>query len=325
MSSVARIALLVLWVLCLTSSAAMAEDRRLEHQASEQPLIYRTTATIEQEQTLGDMNLDGKMSFTDVSVWTFQHEDADGNRHWQLEIKRLNVTGNVGRFGEFAFDSESNQRPAGTQLDASLRPVCQALSGAMFQVTLDPQGRVVTVTGFDGFITPLVKDNIFALQYLFGGTDQSAKFIFQERFPVFAKDAVAAGAAWNVPYDFEMPGFGKLSGSRHHSLKKVTATSGQETAELDWTYGLSFEGAAEATGVRFSGNLTSDQSSGTARVDVATGQVQSLDSSISAAGTFSVDVGGQTFSVPTKQKWKVTVERLSELPADASSPQQAPR
>jgi hypothetical protein len=126
--------------------------------------------------------------------------------------------------------------------------------------------------------------------------------------------------SWTAPHDFEMPGIGKLSGARHVSLKRVAGDAGDEIAELGWTYALSFDAAAQASGVKVSGTLNSGDSHGTANVEAATGQIQSLQSLINMSGTVSVEIGGQMLAVPTKQSWRVTVEPLSELPDAEASP-----
>jgi hypothetical protein len=174
---------------------------------------------------------------------------------------------------------------------------------------------VVGVTGFDGFITPLVKDDLFALQYTFGGTDKGAALVYQEQFVVFSDGPAEPGATWSIPYEWELPSLGKVTGTKSFVLRGRADDSGRSVAEVGLNYALSVEADMKASGVHTTGLITTREFKGTAKVDTGSGAVISLDSTVTLAGTVSVEIGGQAYAVPTEQTWNVAVEALDAVPA----------
>ncbi|HUG92959.1 MAG TPA: hypothetical protein VML55_19115 [Planctomycetaceae bacterium] len=98
-----------------------------------------------------------------------------------------------------------------------------------------------------------------------------------------------------------MPRIGRLSGTKDFRFSGIAAADGREVAEFAVTCAVSFDASAEASGVRLRGILTTRESSGTARVDAASGRLVSLESKATLSGTVSVELGGQMYAVPTQQ------------------------
>jgi hypothetical protein len=310
------LAALTLLSFAAAPGGAWAEGLLLRLASSKEPRIYRTEITIRQRQTVAGVEFNTELTTTTVAEWTFQHVDQDGNLHWQSHNKQLQVRGTIGFLGEFRFDSTTKDRAQGSQLDAALVPVYTALSDATFEVTLNPRGQVVAVTGFDGFIAPLVKDDVFAMQYTFGGTDKGAALVYQEQFVVFSDAPVAPGGTWSVPYDWQLPALGRVTGTKSFTLRNQMEQAGRGVADLDVTYALSVEADMKASGLHTTGTITTRDFKGTAKVDTASGQILSMDSAVTLTGTVSIDIGGATYAVPTEQRWNVAVEKLDALPGN---------
>ncbi|MBW3540790.1 MAG: hypothetical protein KY476_11005 [Planctomycetes bacterium] len=312
----------------LLPAGVPAEDRaHLRIERSETPLVYRTRTRHVQEQTIGGTNFDAEYDTTQVAVWTLQkgakqQDAADGALHWQIENRQLAAKARVGPLGKYAYDSAKRRHDRGTQVGAALGPIHESLTGAFLTVAMTTRAEVNAVKGYEDLVGEFAKDDIFAKQYSFGGTDKGARLLFQEQFVVFPVSAVKAGETWSVPYDFDLPGVGRISGRKLFTFSGVKEQSGRKVASVSIAYDLSIDSEIEAGGIKAAATVTTSESSGRATVDVETGTLRTLESKLVLTGNSTLTISEQTFQFPTTQTWTVVVELLPNDAAgsDAGSP-----
>lgn len=276
--------------------------------------IYRVVSTVEQKQSVGGMSLNIKSTETEIAVWTLQKTDETGRLHWQSENMRLTVKAESEPFGKYTFDTNSSDRDRSSYLGGVLTPIYESLNRAYLRVAHDARGRVAAVDDYEELVGEQVKDNPYALQFTFGGTDKGAALWFQEMLPILPEKPVEPGDSWTVPYNFELPNIGRVKGKKTFRYEGPGLLNGEKTARLSFSYDVAFEMEGEADGAKFSGSLPITRASGTAHFDPAAGRLLSLDSRVAITGSLSLEISGNTVAVPTEIARSVKVELLAKLP-----------
>lgn len=303
-------------VAVIVTGVVRAEDEPvlLRHRIEkDQPLIYRTSTSTEQVQTVMDRKLTTTIDQTDVSLRTLEKIDDDGNVRVRSENKRLKVTvKSVG--GDFKFDSSAAEREKGNELSAALNPLYERMSGSVLTLVVTPRGEVKDVEGLDMLLADLLKDNPLAAQFAGGGDKKAGKLSQQEAIDQFPEGPVKTGDQWEIPYEMELPKLGKATGKRVYTVEGADKVGERETIRLGVTLEMTFDVDLETNGAKITGRLSVSESAGTVQFDPKMGQTVSKKAKYTIGGALSVNVAGQVIPVQSDQTQKVSVELLDKLP-----------
>jgi len=285
----------------------------LRHQpVKNRPVLYRVKTALLQKQSIGDVNLDTKITTEEVFTWTLTKIDEKGRLHWRKDNKRLKAAMSVQPLGKFEYDSKSRERDKASQLGTVLTPICENLTQAFLRVTAKPTGEIVQVREYEELVGKLVKDNPFAAQFTFGGTNQGVRLLLQEMNVVFSKKPVRRSDSWSVDYEMDLPKLGRITGVKRFRYLRSGTAGKRKVVRIGFSYSLTMDTKFDFAGVKGEGTLQVKKSSGIAQIDLETGQVVSLKSQIEFGGKPTVVVGDKSYEMPTKQTWKVHVERLDK-------------
>ncbi|MBI3861645.1 MAG: hypothetical protein HY290_07095 [Planctomycetia bacterium] len=299
----------------LVAPAAAAEPVVLKHKfAKGDQLVYRKAETEKQHQKIFDMKLDTTTTREVVNSLVVDEVDSAGSALLKSKaVRRLMKS--EGPTGKFEFDSKSTERDTSSETGAAVTPVLERLTGSEYQLKVTASGAVVEVRGFAEMIADLVKASPFGvLQAGFMSDNEGAAYSEQEQFVVLSDKAVAPGDTWEVPFDVELKGLGKIKGTLKYTYEADDKVGDRKTVRIGEVMDYSLEMKLDAPGARVSGTVSSTNSTGTVQFDPVAGRVVSSKRTSTASGQLTVEAGGMTFMLDDEEEHTATVELLDKLP-----------
>lgn len=302
----------------LFAAEAGAQDQkpvllRYKFKTSE-PLIYRSTQTTDQTQTINQNKIETKITNTDITIRKLEKIDKNKNLQIQTENKFLKVRMKVGTLGEYSYDSNTDDNEKGSMLGGALTPMYDALDGAILKEIVSPRGEVIEIKGFEELMAAALKDNPLGRQFAGGGSNKARKFGISELYPVMPKSPVKPGDTWNETFEIALPKLGRAKGTRKYTFAGFDKVGETPTAKITYTTDLTFKLNLDQGGQQATGELSVQKSSGTAQFDPANGRVVNLKSAYTIGGTINVTVNGMELTVETAQTQSVELNLLNKLP-----------
>lgn len=313
-----RFALAFAIALCSSPMATVVradEAVRLEYKfGPKDEVIYRSTVSLEQKQTVNGMEIVTKVDNTSIDVRTLEKVDEKGQLEIKSENKRINVAIEIGPLGKYEFDSTETEHEKGSTLGSALTPLYETLSGAYLWTTISPRGEVVSTRGYAELVKGVIEENPLAGQFAAGGTDEGHRSAEAQLYPVMPEKPIAVGDEWEGTFDIALPKIGKFDGKTVSKLEKVTKEDGHDIAEISLRTELSIDISLEQGGAKVTGSLSTSKSTGRIRFDVTAGKVLLREDSYTISGNLNVDVANMMLNIPMEQTQSVKIEALDELP-----------
>lgn len=312
--------LLLISVLSLGTAFAATADAQeavqLEYQFSTtKPLVYRITRKVESTQKTGEETQKASINETEVVQYRLLRIDKSNGFVLERRNLKLAVDMKIGRYGSYRFNSEAETNEVGTALGSAFTPVYEALAGSVIQVTVSQQGEVLQVKGREELLGPIIKDKPLARQLVSNGTDAAARQQIAQEFAVFSGKAVRPDDKWDSVLNLQLRPVGDTAGKREYKFVGVKKVDEQTIAALSSTSELDVDVDFTSGGVKTSGTLKIDKSSGDAHFDLKSGTLVSRSETFEIGGEITVRIDDADVEVETTQTHSLKVEKLDTPPA----------
>lgn len=277
-------------------------------------LIYRTDVSQSMTQSVAGAKQEMEMKQEGICVRTLDKIDEQGNFRFRDEEKYLKVYLLLDPAGEYNFDSSSDKRDKDSPLTESLNPLFELMKGEVSQLTLSPAGRFVSVDRNRKQIEAVVKNNDFAAHFAGPTTELEAKYVAEELFPVFPDKPVKPGDTWEWKFDYRLPTYGHVVGKRTHKFEACDKFGERRTARIRTSSELTIEFERMENGVKTSGKMQSDVSTGVIQFDVERGLLVLMEHSYIIGGSTAYEVAGSKFPAEISESYTIRTEMLDKLP-----------
>ena len=273
-------------------------------------LIYKTAQESKQSQNVLNMKIETATTHDAIILREVDAVDSEGTATLKTKAERRKL-----KVGDYLFDSKSTDRDTTSAVGAAVTPVLERLTGSEYEVFVSSRGAVLDVKGYIELIGDLVKDNAAAQQIPgAGGGKAGAQIAEQQHFVVLSDKPVSPGDQWEVPFDIDMPGLGKVKGKVVYVYEANDKVGDRKTVRIGVASDVSIELKIDAGGAKVTGTLSSSSASGSVQFDPETGRVLKSKRSISMSGNLTVEAGGMTIPVETQTDESNTAELLEKLP-----------
>ncbi len=274
-------------------------------------LIYKTAQETKQTQTILSNKIETATLHESIMLRTVDEVDAQGTATLKTKAERRKVT--IGK--DFVFDSKSTERDTTSEIGAAATPLLERLTGSEYDVILNARGTVVDVKGYVELVGDLVKDNPVAQQIIGGaGGKAGAQIAEQHEFVVLSEKPVSPGDQWEVPFDVDLAGIGKVKGKVVYVYEGDDKVGDRKTVRIGVTTEVSIELKIEAGGAKVSGTLSTNSATGTVQFDPQAGRVLTFKRSSSMSGQIMVEAGGMTFPVDSQSEESQSIELIEKVP-----------
>lgn len=305
-------------VLVVLAGAAVASAQKpvlLRYKYSTKtPLIYRTTTTVAQTQTVMGKQQKNRISTTEWHQYRLIRVAQDKSFALERENKGQLVTMKIGELGDYKFDSKADSNEKGTTLGDALTPVYETMYGSIIQLNQTPRGEVQSVKGLDALLGQVLKGNKLARQFVGGATDQGAKAGLKLSTPIFGVKPVKPGDSWTQTLDMEIPRIGKASGKKTYKFAAVETVKGRKVAKITYDIAMTVKVDLNTAGAKVTGETKIEKGTGTLIFDFAQGQIVSRSEAWTVAGNLTIAANGKEIAVKTTQKQTTKQELLDKLP-----------
>jgi hypothetical protein len=273
-------------------------------------LIYKTGQESKQSQNFLNMKIDAATTHEAIILREVDAVDSEGTATLKTKAERRKL-----KFGDYLFDSKSTERDTTSAVGAAITPVMERLTGSEYEVLVSSRGAVIDVKGYIELIGDLVKDNAVAQQILgAGGGKAGAQIAEQDSFVVLSDKPVSPGDQWEVPFDIDMAGVGRVKGKIVYVYEANDKVGDRKTVRIGVAPDVSIELKIDAGGAKVTGTLSSSSATGSVQFDPETGRVLKSKRSISMSGQLTVEAGGMTIPVETQTDESNTAELIEKLP-----------
>jgi hypothetical protein len=273
-------------------------------------LIYKTGQESKQSQTVLNMKIETATTHEAIILREVDSVDSEGTATLKTKAERRKL-----KVGDYLFDSKSTDRDTTSAVGAAVTPVMERLTGSEYEVLVNSRGAVIDVKGYIELIGDLVKDNAVAQQILgAGGGKAGAQIAEQDSFVVLSDKPVSPGDQWEVPFDIDMAGVGRVKGKIVYVYEANDKVGDRKTVRIGVAPDVSIELKIDAGGAKVSGTLSSSSATGSVQFDPETGRVLKSKRSISMSGQLTVEAGGMTIPVETQTDESNTAELIEKLP-----------
>ncbi|MGQ0636090.1 MAG: DUF6263 family protein [Planctomycetaceae bacterium] len=276
---------------------------------------YRSTQELKQSQTFSpEVKIETAMSGDTIATRTVTEVSAEGKATIKNKPVRLKMTAEITGVGKFEFDSQSTERDTASMLGGALTPLYEKLSGAELEIVVNKLGNVLSTKGYAELVADIIKDNPLAAQFGAQGSDESAMLSEQEAYLILPEKPVKPGDTWEVPYEFEVPKLGKFRGKNSYKFEAYDMVGTRKTARINATSELTLNLDINQPEAKVTGTMSTTGSSGSVQFDPEAGRILSKKSNLSMVGQLTVDAGGMTLTIDTRQEQANSSELLDKLP-----------
>lgn len=274
-------------------------------------LIYKTDQESKQTQTiLGNKN-ETTITQETIMLRTVDNVDSLGTATLKTKADRRKV-----KFGkDFVFDSKSTERDTTSEVGAAATPLLERLTGSDYEVLLSVRGAVVDVKGFVELLGDLAQDNPVAQQIIgAGGGKAGAQIAEQDAFVVLSDKPVSPGDQWEVPFDIDLTGVGKVKGKVTYVYEGNDKVGDRKTVRIGVTTDVTIELKVDAGGAKVTGTLSTTNATGTVQFDPLAGRVLTSKRGTSISGQLTVEAGGMTIPVDSQTEETTSIVLIEKLP-----------
>lgn len=297
--------------LLFASAAAADKPVKLQFKMKKgQKLIYRSISTVKKTEEVNTMKIKTDLNTNAITVRTVKGVDKKGNFKLENEMKKVKMTAEIGPLGKYTYDSNSTDNEKSSMLGSWFTPVFDTVVGATVKVTVQPNGTVLPVKGFQELVAEAVKDSPMKSQY----TNEAYQVEFSESLVHLPAKAVKKGDTWTHKYEVKLPGIGKSKGSIKYTHEGASKVGSRKTIKISAVYEGSVEVNLKRDGQVITGTLTSSDAKGVIHFDPVAGQLVSKSKTSKSTGTLTVDVNGMSIGVETDQTTTQKYELLDKLP-----------
>lgn len=297
-------------------AAVSAEDAvRMQHKMKQgDQRIYRVTTTVLKKETVNKMTYTTKYESQTIDVRRFKKTDDKGNIVLETENKRQNVKLNVDGPNvklDYKFDSQSRDNEKGSMIGALLTPVLESTSGAIFEMTVQPDGTVLPMKGYEELLKGVIKEgNPMAHQY----TNEAFRFQFAESLIPLSKKPVQPGDKWERDYKLNLGKGLVMKGYSRYEYAGTSNVGKRKTVKITGTSDGSVDLDIKQAGATVTGALTIGDGTITAQFDPKAGTLISKISKTKVTGTMTVTAGDNTVEINLEQEITYKVELLDKVP-----------
>lgn len=279
---------------------------------------YKLESDISQTQKINGQSITSRFAVTQVVVREAAKADEKGNLVFRERKLSIKAETKISRLGEYTYDSKALENDSGSTLGAAITPLYDAISGAVVNLTVSPQGEVLKVSGLQQAVAGAVKGNPQAAQFAGGASsDAGAKASYAEHFLKVPAKVLSTGNTWDVPLDVEIPQVGVVSGTVRCKYEGIEEKGGRPLHKVSTTSDLKIEVDIDMDQVKATGVIEVTTSSGKAFFDAEQGVMVSRESSVTMSGNITLIVAGQTIPVDQEQTQKLRVTLIDGPPDDA--------
>lgn len=277
------------------------------------PLTYLTRNSMTQTTKVLNQETKTEMETEMFSELTLNKQEESGlfqlEHHHQKFKTEMDVTGLL----NYKFDSETPKVKSEGILETQLDPVFKKLGKAKLSLSMQPNGKVVKVTGYQELLDEVLKTNPFMKQFLNNFSDESAQTEFSEMFPELSPQPVKPGDSWEIDFDQSMGEWGSLKGKKKYRYLGNNEVEGRKCVTLSVDYNAEINLDLDQGLAKVKGTLKITDSKGTIDFDPVAGEVVQVESLYKIAGNMKVDSGGRVLDVETNQEQKLSVNQINGL------------
>lgn len=281
---------------------------------AEGKLIYKTTSTVGLSQSINNTEFTTTVESEAIGTHVLKGTDDQGDIRIEHENKLLKVTMDVPQLGEYVFDSTKEERDTGSLLGGAVTPLYDRLSGAIVTYTISPLGKITKLEGYKELVADLLQNNPIASQFAAGGTDDAARLEMSETRPELPENPVKPGDTWEANYEVPLPKIGSAQGKKVYTFEAFDQVGDTKTARIRVSSELNYDIDLEVNEAKVTGNMKSNDSSGTLQFDIERGEIVSLDVKYTITGDMTVTAGGNTIPLKQDQTQNLKMERIDKLP-----------
>ncbi|MHC4878517.1 MAG: DUF6263 family protein [Planctomycetota bacterium] len=301
----------------MTSSAQEPVSFRYLFEPGEK-LIYDITTAVKQTQNVNGQPVKSEFAVAHRVEREVTEVDKAGNFVLSSRNQKLTATMQVGPLGKYEYDSAKTDNDTATPLGAAATPLYEALSNAVINVTLTPQGEVLTVAGLQEALNGVLKGNPLTAQLAGGAnSEDGAKATYGEHFLRFPETAVSVGDTWELPLQLAIPQVGKVSGKTTCRYEGTEVIKGRTLHRVTASSDVTVDVDIKQNGVRASGRIEMTNSAGTNLFDLQNGRLISRETQTTTSGDLVVVAGGQTLPIRQTQTQTHKI-KLVEAPAEST-------
>lgn len=314
------IAAFLIPLVTLASSIAQAQDGQVFRFKAEkgQKFYYSVKASMEQSQKVNNVDVANKVQTSTLIEWEAMEPDEKGNLAFRSRTLRLQASLTFGPLGEYKYDSKSTDNETGSAVGVALTPIFDAMSGAIVDVTISPQGEVLKVKGLKEAIEAAVdKDNPIAAQVSLGmNSEETAKINYSEYFVHLPEKAVSPGDTWEIPYKLSLATLGNLEGKTTNNYEGLETVEDRPLHKITGTTDMKGDIDFKVAGIEVAGKVEITGSKTTSMFDAETGTLVSRVSEVTSDGDLVSVVNGMTIPIQQSQTQKIEVKQLDGPPRD---------
>ena len=307
-------------LLTMTSSFAQAQDGQTFRYKAEtgQRFYYSISTSMEQSQKVNNADISNKVETKTIVEREVLEPDEKGNHVFRTRTLHMTATLTFGPLGEYKYDSKSTENETGSAVGVALTPIFDAMSGAIVDVTVTPQGEVLKVKGLKEAIEGAIdKDNPIAAQVSLGmGSEETAKINYREYFIQFPDKAIAPGDDWEIPYQLKLANLGNLEGKTTNNYDGPETVDGRRLHKISGTTDMKGDIEFKVAGIEVAGKVEISGSKTTSLFDTSSGALVSRVSEVTSDGDLVSIVGGMTIPIQQTQTQKVEIKQLDGPPRE---------
>ena len=277
---------------------------------------YQISSTMEMSQKVAGQEVDTKMTSKQAIEREVTEPDKDGNITLRSKTLRLQMDSVFPGVGPYKYDSDSTENNDGSAIGAAVAPLYDAISGAVVDITVNPQGKVTKATGLAEAIKGAIQGNPIAQQFAAGSdSDEASAMGMRDQFIEFPKKALSPGDEWEVPYDMDLAKLGKATGTTKYKYEGLEdSTRGKSIHKFTFTASMDFDLDLKTDAVTGTGKMKITSSKGTALFDAEAGKLISKNSETSIDGDITVVAGGMTIAIQQEQNQKIELKLIDGPP-----------
>jgi hypothetical protein len=219
--------------------------------------------------------------------WTVQEVDDKGQATLEVKLPALRVA-TAGKDYDYQYDS-ARANTAADDYQKKLFHFYDQLRFATFRLKLKPDGRVAEVFGFDKVQGEATGDTQVPDFHGFNLHDDSFAWFLQQPLGLLPG---SAAAAWKVPVEGKLAGFGLVSGQVEFRLgDKPVMVGDRACREVRFTGEQALEVETKWLNNVLTGRLKTTKLAGAARFDARAGELRQGECQAELAGELKVGAG----------------------------------
>jgi hypothetical protein len=270
---------------------------KLEWKLKEGDTFYLENV-VESRQTIKESDKTVKQDLNSTTVTRFTVKKKTEEGRWVLEQKIESVKiKSAGGFG------------------AGVDKFADQMKGAVLTLTLDKDGTVYKLEGYDDLVKKVARDDEDAAEmFRLAVSEETYKTAAGLIFGFLPDRPVDKGKTWNKKLTIPLGPLGSLKTDNTYTLKDTTTEGAQigYTARVD--YSIPDKKSDKVPFKIVKGDLSADEAKGTMVFDPEKGRLVRSEETLVLKGKLTLDVSGTEFDVTVEQNTKSKSRLLDKLP-----------